>query len=115
VNSRPLGRSLDPLPGESLNGFLLRLSSRLRVSPVQLARLAGIIRPAAAALSNRLLTNLDADGFATFARLSGAEAAALTLMPWADRYPPVARSLRGSGAGVSRHHDSWLFAPGIRY
>ena len=34
---RPLGRSLDPIAGESLDGYLLRLSCRLRVSPVRLA------------------------------------------------------------------------------
>ena len=113
MSSRPLGRSLDPLPGESLNGFLLRLSCRLHLSPVRLARLAGIIKPSGTSLWRRLLLDLDADSFAAFARLSLPEAAALTLRPWADRYPPVARSLRTTGPRPQA--DDWLFAPGTRY
>jgi hypothetical protein len=113
VSSRPLGRSLDPLPGESLNGFLLRLSCRLRVSPVRLAQLAGIVAPAANSLWRRLLLDLDAGRLAGFARLTGPEAAALTLAPWADRYPPAARSLRT--AGRQPQADDWLFAPGTRH
>jgi hypothetical protein len=77
VSSRPLGRSLDPLPGESLNGFLLRLSYRLRLSPARLARLAGIVPPDAAGLPRRLLLDLDAGSLAAFARLSGHEASPL--------------------------------------
>jgi len=113
VSSRPLGRSLDPLRGESLNGFLLRLSCRLRLSPVRLARLAGIISPSGTSLWRRLLLDLDAGSFAAFARLSGPEAAALTLIPWAGRYPPAARSLRTTG--LRPQADEWLFAPGTRY
>lgn len=113
MSSRTLGRSLDPLPGESLNGFLLRLSCRLRLAPVRLARLAGIIRPAATSLSRRLLLDLDAGSLAVFARLTRPEAASLTLLPWADRYPPIARSLRTTGPRPQA--DGWLFAPGIRY
>jgi hypothetical protein len=112
VSSRPLGRSLDPLPGESLNGFLLRLSRRLRLSPVRLARLAGIVKPSGN-LWRRLLLDPDAGSFAAFARLSGPEAAALTLIPRAGRYPPIARSLRTSG--LRPQTDGWLFAPGTRY
>jgi hypothetical protein len=107
VSSRPLGRSLLPLPGESLDGFLLRLSYRLRLAPVRLARLAGIIRPAATLISRRLLLDLDAGGLAAFARLTPSEAATLTLAPWADRYPPIARSLRT--AGHRPKADDWLF------
>lgn len=112
MSSRPLGRSLDPLPGESLNGFLLRLSCRLRVSPARLARL-GIVTPAVRGLSRRLLLDLDAGHLAQFARLSVPEAAGLTFVPWADRYPPVARSLRA--AGQAPQADDWLFAPEVRY
>lgn len=113
MSSRPLGRSLDPLPGESLNGFLLRLSRRLRLSPVRLARLAAIISSSGTSLSRRLLLDLDTGSFAAFARLSGPEAAELTLTPWASRYPPIARSLRATG--LRPQADDWLFTPGIRY
>ncbi|MFI7643506.1 TniQ family protein [Nonomuraea sp. NPDC049400] len=39
----PLPRSLDPLPGESLRGYVLRLSYRLEISPAQLTVLTGLI------------------------------------------------------------------------
>ena len=113
MSSRPLGRSLDPLPGESLNGFLLRLSYRLHLSPIRLAQLAGIAAPSANSPWRRLLLDLDAGRLAWFARLTGPEAAALTLAPWADRYPPAARSLRV--AGRQPQADDWLFAPGARH
>jgi len=38
----PLGRSLLPIPGESLPGFLLRLSCRLHLAPARLAELTGL-------------------------------------------------------------------------
>lgn len=112
MSSRPLGRSLDPLPGEALNGFLLRLSFRLRTPPARLAT-PGITAPVTRGLSRRLLLDLDADLFAQFARLSVSEAAGLTLVPWAGRYPPIARSLRA--AGRTPQADDWLFAPEVRY
>ena len=65
------------------------------------------------AISHRLLLDLDAGGLAALARLTGPEAAALTLMPWADRYPPIARSVRAGGQRPQA--DDWLFAPGTRY
>ena len=112
MSSRPLGRSLDPLPGESLNGFLLRLSCRLHVSPARLAQL-GIVTSATRGLSRRLLLDLDTGNLAQFARLSVSEAAGLTLIPWADRYPPIARSLRA--AGPRPQAGDWLFTPELRY
>ena len=39
---RPLSRSLAPIVGESLPGFLLRLSYRLNLPPARLAELAGL-------------------------------------------------------------------------
>src|SRR5262249_49739043 len=74
VSSRPLGRSPDPEPGESLNGFLLRLSCRLHVSPARLAQL-GIVTSAARGLSRRLLLDTDPGVLAQLARLSVPEAA----------------------------------------
>lgn len=90
VMVRPLGRSLDPLAGESVGGYLLRLAHRLCLSPVELARWIGC---GCAPLSRRLLFDLDTAAFAAATRLSPAEAAELTLAPWADRYPPVAWAL----------------------
>jgi len=39
---QPLPRSLDPLPGESLAGFLLRLAHRLDLAPGRVAVLTGL-------------------------------------------------------------------------
>ena len=113
MSSRPLGRSLDPLPGESLNGFLLRLSCRLHVSPARLAQ-PGIVTSATRGLSRRRLLDTDPGILAQLARLSVSEAAALTLVPWADRYPPIARSLL-RGTGPRPPADDWLFTPETRY
>src|SRR6476661_5278962 len=41
----PLPRSLEPLPDESLPGFLLRLTHRLDLTPHQLARRVTLIPP----------------------------------------------------------------------
>ncbi|MEV0538107.1 TniQ family protein [Kitasatospora sp. NPDC050463] len=112
-HDRPLARSLDPLPGESLGGYLLRLAHRLRLSPIRLARLTGCTRPSTTQLGRRLLLDLDIRAFAHTARLSEEEATALTLVPWSDRYPPIARLRPGSGAQVSR--DDWLFNDHPRY
>jgi len=45
VLARPLPRSLDPLRGEGLDGFLLRLSYRLERSPYRIACLTGMMKP----------------------------------------------------------------------
>ncbi|MFD0396762.1 TniQ family protein [Kitasatospora sp. NPDC127121] len=112
-HDRPLARSLDPLPGESLGGYLLRLAHRLRLSPIRLARLTGCTRPSTTQLGRRLLLDLDTRAFAHTTRLSEEEATALTLVPWSDRYLPIARLRPGSGAQVSR--DDWLFNDHPRY
>ena len=109
---RPLARSLDPADGESLGGYLLRLSRRLRLSPIRLAR--AIVSPRTQ-LSRGLLLNAGIAAFARATRLTPGEATALTLSPWASRYPPIARSqdmwLRHQGG----KGDSWLFNDIPRY
>jgi hypothetical protein len=104
---RPLARSLDPLAGESLGGYLLRLGHRLHLSPMKLARWIGC---GDTRLSRRLLFDLDTDAFATAAQLNPDEAATLTLAPWADRYPPIARALHRETKA-----DRWLFNTTPRY
>jgi len=56
---RPLARSLVPLAGESLAGYLLRLSCRLGISPLELARLTGCADGSSPAISRHLLLTLD--------------------------------------------------------
>lgn len=110
--ARPLTRSLDPLPGESLAGFLLRLSFRLRVMPLDLARLTGCISGTSTLIGRRLLLDLDIPAFAQGASLTAGEAAGLTLLPWAGRYPPIGHSPRPAAPWAS---DGWLFHDGLRY
>jgi TniQ len=110
---RPLPRSLDPIPGESLGGYLLRLSWRLRVSPLQLARLTGCAGGGPAVIRRRLLLDLDAQRFAQATRLSAGEASSLGIASWADRYPPIARSRLGPDPPIVL--DGWLFSTSIRY
>ncbi|MEV6867703.1 TniQ family protein [Streptosporangium subroseum] len=114
ARTRPLARSLDPLAGESLGGYLLRLAYRLHLTPIRLAHLTGCATgPTTTRISRRLLLGLDINGFAQATRLTRNEALALTLIPWADRYPPIARSQ--SGAGRSASTDDWLFNNSPRY
>src|SRR6266704_4699952 len=116
---QPLPRSLAPLPGESIVGYLLRLAHRLAVSPSDLARMAGWLerrRGGLAHLSRKLLLELgqkDADSFAELTRLTVSEAHSLTLGSWKGHYPPIQRSLASAGGPL--WSDSWLFLSSPRY
>lgn len=114
TSGRPLARSLDPLAGESVGGYLLRLACRLHLPPIRLARLTGCTKHSTTTqLGRRLLLDLDVQGFAHATRLSDDEAGALTLIPRADRYPPLARSLAAAAPRPS--HEDWLFNDIPRY
>ena len=115
ATARPLSRSLDPLQGESLQGFLLRLSCRLRIAPLRLARLTGCAAASSPAISRQSMIGLGTETFAHATRLTTSEADALTLVPWAARYPPIGGALSRSSPGRSAIRESWLFTPGIRY
>jgi len=114
---RPLGRSLTPLPGESLPGYLLRLSCRLNLAPARLAGLAGLPASDAGTLPATLVAGVPGPARETFAlvtRLTQAQVAGLGMDCWQDRYPLPARS---PGAGLARSPmDRWaLLAPATRY
>ncbi|MGW1754574.1 TniQ family protein [Streptomyces mirabilis] len=85
--------SLEPLAAESLNGYLLRLAYRLRLESNRLIRLIGCGSGPETRISRRLHLDLDTNALARATRLTETEAENLTLRPWADRYPPIARFL----------------------
>ncbi|MGW5665932.1 TniQ family protein [Streptomyces sp. NPDC003758] len=109
MGARLLARSLSPLEGESLPGYVLRLAHRLHRSPARIGYLTGLIPPrrdrSEAAqqyyLPGRHLVALDPrtlERFATAARLAPEEAAALGMATLEAAYPPLARaSRRGDG------------------
>jgi hypothetical protein len=116
---RPLGRSLVPIPGESLPGFLLRLSFRLGLPPAGLAELSGLA-PAGrgARLSVILLTGIPepaSRAFTLMTRLTGRQAAQLGLAAWQGRYPlpPAAPGI--AAAGLRPLNRQSIFAPATRY
>jgi len=110
---RPLARSLEPLAAESLGGYLLRLSCRLCVSPVELARLTGCAADGKVVIRRTLLLTLDIQRFAQATRISAAEATSLVFASWADRYPPIARTLAARESSGTL--DGWLFNTSRRY
>ncbi|WP_331750120.1 TniQ family protein (plasmid) [Streptomyces sp. NBC_01707] len=112
----PLPRSLEPMSGESLVSYLLRLGHRLSLPPLHLIRAAGWTeRVYAHHLPGGLLLDLtgpQAEAFARLTRQTAEEVSALTLTQWRDRYPPIARSMPGSG---HKRPDAWLFVGSPRF
>ncbi|MFK0154782.1 TniQ family protein [Streptomyces sp. NPDC090493] len=95
---RPLARSLQPLPEESLPGYLLRLAFRLGRSPGRIAELCGISSGRQRRLTADHLLELPARSVASFAQASGlseAEVRGLALNRYASTYPAL-RVKRGS-------------------
>jgi hypothetical protein len=120
TTTRPLPRSLDPLPGESLIGYLLRLAHRLDLSPARVAVLTGLADPRRPNIpAGRLLVvePARATAFARSTHLSTAEVAAMTLISFADRYPPVNPEF--SGRHRQNHglfvKENWVFSRASRY
>jgi hypothetical protein len=117
---RQLPRSLDPLPGEGLDGFLLRLSYRLERTPYRMAQLTGLIQPSEQqVVAIGLLMHLP-DGrrneFARATRLSPDEVAGLCLSSMADQYPPASPAPQTRGwAGSLPAGNHWIFKRATRY
>jgi hypothetical protein len=111
---RPLPRSLIPIPGESLPGFLLRLSFRLGLPPSALAEATGLA-PAGRGprLPAVLLTGSPeaaSSAFASMTRLTSGQAEQLGLAAWQGRYPMPA-----AGAGRRPLASRRVLAPATRY
>ena len=117
---RPLPRSLVPIPGESLPGFLLRLSCRLNQPPAKIAELTGLARNGAsgAHVPVILLAGIpetDSGTFTRMTRLTGAQAAQLGAGTWQERYPPVIASPESTARGARRLDGRLILAPATRY
>src|ERR1017187_4376411 len=117
---RPLPRSLVPIPGESLPGFLLRLSCRLNQPPAKIAGLTGLSpdRASGTRMPVILLAGVPETASSTFTRmtrLTGAQAAQLGMGTWQERYPPVIASPESKARGARRLDARLILAPATRY
>lgn len=117
---RSLPRSIVPLAGESLPGFLLRLSYRLNQPPARIAELTGLAPDgrSGAHLPVILLAGIPEPAVSTFAcaaRLDGSQAAQLGMTSWQKRYPPVISSPESTARGARRLNGQVVFAPATRY
>ncbi|MCB5906036.1 TniQ family protein [Streptomyces pinistramenti] len=116
-------RSLIPLPGESVAGFILRLSHRLRVAPSNVTWRTGLtphrFGSGFSPIRHLLMMEpTEASAFAHAARMSAADAERLTLLPYLRRCPPVSGALRRQPDGPPRARSvfpSWLLIGSTRY
>lgn len=116
---RPLPRSLDPLPDESLPGFVLRLAHRLDRTPARISELTGLTDPGQLKPNLGRRVHLDPatrDRFAAATRLHPDEVAALCVAGLADRNAPLnARFLGRTRQPDSLAADNWVFGRSARY
>lgn len=114
---RPLPRSLVPLPGESLPGFLLRLSCRLNQPPARIAELTGLAMDGPCGTPVIVLAGVPeaARGeFTRMTRLTSDQVAGLGTGAWQERYGPVIATERNAPGG-HRLNGQVLLAPATRY
>lgn len=116
-DSRPFPRSLDPLPEESLPGYLLRLAYRLDRSPAQVAAFCGLGDRRGRITADHLiaLPPTAVDVFARTARLSASEANNLVLRRFADTYPALARTRTTNAQVTTVYSDNWVLNLASRY
>ncbi|MGY4918225.1 TniQ family protein [Streptomyces sp. 900116325] len=116
-------RSLIPLPGESMAGFILRLSHRLHVAPSNITWRTGLtpyrVTSGMSPVRHLLMMESpEASAFAHATRMSTAAAEQLTLLPYLRRYPPVAEALTRKPGDPPRARNlfpSWLLVGSTRY
>jgi len=114
TSTRRLPRSLDPLPEESLPGYLLRLAHRLDLPPIRVAVLTGLAAGHVPHVPASRMVEMDPDmvhTFATATRLADHEAAGLTLAGPGGRGPDTAPPALRSLARIR----TWVFTGGTRY
>ncbi|MFD6068665.1 TniQ family protein, partial [Amycolatopsis lurida] len=107
-----LPRSLDPLPDESLIGFMLRLSHRLELPPTRLATLTGLSRTSGItiAIHQLRIPAANALDFARATRLTQTEIARLCLDSFRERYPPL--ELQYTDSNLVRRSKNLPSVPG---
>ena len=116
-----LPRSLDPLPDESLPGYLLRLAHRLALTPSRLAARTGLATGGRFATQVPLHTLIHLpdpvrETFAYTARLSTDEVDGLCLHPLSSRYPlPTRHGDDNPGRAHTVRTGRWILAPHTRY
>lgn len=117
MTTRPLSRSLAPLPEESLPGLLLRLAYRLDRSPARIASLCGLSRHQHRLPAEYLITLPAESGEALKAAafLREGETDALTLSAMAASYPPLATTRLGGSRNMASARRTWAFSPSSRY
>jgi len=114
---RPLSRSLIPIPGESLPGFLLRLSYRLNLPPARLADLTGLrsVGVRGSRLPPVLVAGIPAPALPVFTRMTritDGQADQLGMATWRGRYPVPAA---GTATGYRRLDSRLVFSPATRF
>jgi hypothetical protein len=116
----PLPRSLDPLPEESLPGYLLRLAHRLGLTPARIMQLTGLTasRDGHQPARRSSMLHLDealAGAFASSARLTAAEVAGLCMSSMSGRYPWAAPRVTADQWGPRSLAGPWVFTSATRY
>ena len=116
----PLPRSLDPLPDESLPGYLLRLAHRLGLAPARVMQLTGLTagRDGHQPARRSLMMHLDeapAGAFARVTRLTAAEASQLCMSSMSGRYPWAAPQVTADKWGPRALASPWVFTSATRY
>ncbi|WP_431921102.1 TniQ family protein [Nonomuraea jabiensis] len=116
----PLGRSLVPLPDESLPGYVLRLAHRLELSPARIAILTRLsMLKTTIRASSQFTITMDAaaaENFGIVTRLAPHQVAGLCLDRYADRYPPlrmIETSARTQLMAITRR--GWVLTASTRY
>jgi len=118
---RPLPRSLDPLPEESLPGYLLRLSCRLDLAPGRVLQLTGLStsdpgRHLSAPRGHMMVLDAaTALSFAHATRLTTAEVTGLCMISLAGRYPWAAPAITPDQWGTRPVTSPWVFTSATRY